>query len=78
MTTFDRPLRAPVSRGASTALRTLVDEVCVLAQALLRPHSVIDEVEEMRALHRDANRIEATQPARAAALRWRASRVGLR
>ena len=32
----------------------------------------------MRALHLNANSIEATDPARAAVLRWRASRVGLR
>ncbi|RZL62747.1 MAG: hypothetical protein EOP81_15400 [Variovorax sp.] len=78
MTTLDRPFRTHFSRRAGTALGTLFDEACVLAEALLSPRSVIDEVEEMRALRRHADRIEATQPARAAVLRWRASRVGLR
>ncbi|MDM0105397.1 hypothetical protein QTH97_10670 [Variovorax sp. J22R24] len=60
------------------ALNTLSEEAQALAQALLSPRSVIEEVEEMRALQVKANAIEAKDPARAAVLRWHASRVGLR
>ena len=60
------------------ALSTLSEEAKALAQALLNPRSVIQEVEEMRALQVRANSIEARDPARAAVLRWHASRVGLR
>ncbi|GAA4359340.1 hypothetical protein GCM10023165_55280 [Variovorax defluvii] len=50
----------------------------MLLDALLSPGRIIEEVEEMRALYQRANRIEATDPHRAAVLRWHASRVGLR
>jgi len=60
------------------ALSILSEEANTLAQALLNPRSVIEEVEEMRALQVKANAIEARDPARAAVLRWHASRVGLR
>ncbi len=72
------------SSGASAAgvllpaLRALADEAVVLVRALLQPGKIIEEVEQMRALQVAADRIEAAQPARAAALRRRASRVGLR
>ncbi|MDM0076012.1 hypothetical protein QTH90_16525 [Variovorax sp. J2P1-59] len=60
------------------ALNTLAEETQTLVQALLSPRSIIEEVEEMRALQVRANAIEARDPARAAVLRWHASRVGLR
>ena len=47
-------------------------------QALLSPGKIIREVEAMRALHVEARRLDATDPEGAAAMRWRASRVGLR
>jgi len=64
--------------GFVGALKTFADEASVLVQALLSPGKIIDEVEQMRALHVEANRIEATDPARAAVLRRDASRIGLR
>ena len=60
------------------ALDALSEEAKTLAQALLNPRAVIQEVEEMRALQVRANAIEHRDPARAAVLRWHASRVGLR
>ncbi len=64
--------------GIAAAGSQLLDEASTLAAALLQPGKVIDEVEHMRALQLEAQRIEATEPARAAALRRRASRIGLR
>ena len=67
--------RAP--GGLAGAFKTFTNEVSLLAGALLSPARIIDEVEQMRALQVDANSIEATDPERAAVLRWRASRIGL-
>jgi len=64
--------------GFVGAFKTLADEASVLAQVLLNPSKVIQEVEQMRALQVEADRIEATDPTRAAVLRRRASRIGLR
>jgi hypothetical protein len=60
------------------SFKLFADEVSVLAQALLNPRKIIDEVEQMRALQLEADRIEATDATRAAVLRRRASRIGLR
>ncbi|WP_395350165.1 hypothetical protein [Variovorax sp. UC122_21] len=69
---------AKLLRRATVVLRRLAFEADMLLGTLLSPNKVIAEVEQMRALQRRADRIEATDPARAAALRWHASRVGLR
>lgn len=58
------------------AWKTLALETRTLLGALLSPNEVIEEVKAMRALQLEADRIEATQPARAAALRHRAARMG--
>jgi hypothetical protein len=60
------------------AFRALVDEACMLAEALLSPRRIIEDVEQMRALQVAADTIEATDPWRADVLRSRASRIGLR
>ncbi|MBT2322252.1 hypothetical protein J7E62_07835 [Variovorax paradoxus] len=78
MPTLDQLSRANAFGGLAGAFKALADEASVLVHALLHPGKIIEEVEQMRALHLDANRIEATNPARAAALRWQASRIGLR
>ena len=62
----------------AAACSGLLDEASLLASSLLRPGKVIDEVERMAALQREAYRVEASDPARAAALRRRMSRIGLR
>lgn len=59
------------------ALKTLAIETRTLLGALLSPNEIVDEVKAMRALQLEADRIEATQPARAAVLRHRAARMGL-
>jgi hypothetical protein len=56
----------------------LVDEVRELVAALINPRRVIAEVEAMSALHRRAVEVEASDPALAARLREKASRIGLR
>jgi hypothetical protein len=60
------------------SIKAFADEAFVLADALLNPRKIIDEVEQMRALQVEADRIEATDPTHAAVLRRRASRIGLR
>lgn len=77
MSVFDHPSRASASGGLIGALNALAVEASVLMQALLSPSSIIQEVHEMRALQTRADGLEATDPARAAVLRWHASRVGL-
>jgi hypothetical protein len=74
---FDHPSRAHPCDGLVGALNALAVEASVLIQALLSPSSIIQEVHEMRDLQTRADGIEATDPARAAVLRWHASRVGL-
>ena len=78
MTTLDQSSSSRAFDGLIGALKALADEALVLAQALLSPRKIIEEVEQMRALQVEAARIEATDPVRAAALRSRASRIGLR
>ena len=60
------------------AFRALVDEACMLAEALLGPRKIIEDVEQMHALQVAADTIEAADPWRADVLRSRASRIGLR
>ncbi len=78
MSTLERSTNPSASGGWAGALKALAIEAGVLLDALLSPGKIIAEVEEMRALQTRANRIEATDPQRAAVLRWHASRIGLR
>jgi hypothetical protein len=78
MSTLDQSSRANAFGGLAGAFKALADEASVLVHALLNPGKIIEEVEQMRALQLDADKIEASNPARAAALRWQASRIGLR
>ena len=79
MSILQRPFGA---RGAADprarALRALAAEVREFVKALLSPGRLIEEVEQMRALHLAAIRVEPSNAARAAWLRSRASRLGLR
>ncbi|OUM03749.1 hypothetical protein [Variovorax sp. JS1663] len=78
MSAFDRSSGSRAFGSWIGAFKALADEAGVLLDALFSPGRIIDEVEEMRALHQRASRIEASDPQRAAVLRWHASRVGLR
>lgn len=60
------------------ALDRMARETSVLLGALLSPGRLVAEVESMRKLHAEADRIEAKQPARAAALRRQAAALCLR
>jgi hypothetical protein len=78
MATMNRPHTVTHrSQLAATAV-AIADEVTTLLLTLVRPSGVIAEVEQMRALQVEAQRIEATQPERAAVLRQRASKMGMR
>ena len=78
MSALDRSTGPRASGSWIGAFKALADEAGMLLDALLSPGRIIEEVEEMRALHQRANRIETSDPQRAAVLRWHASRVGLR
>jgi hypothetical protein len=67
--------RSPRTRRV---LDRLAQESSALLDALLSPGKLVAEVETMRKLQTEADRIEATQPARAAVLRHQAARIGLR
>jgi len=64
--------------GMPAAFKVFVDEATALVEALVNPGKLIREVEQMQALHAQARRIEASEPARAAELRRRAAQLGLR
>jgi hypothetical protein len=79
MTTLHHPpFHASATETFADALKAIVDEALMLAEALLSPNRIIGEVEQMRALQVAADTIEAEDPARAEALRTQASRIGLR
>lgn len=77
MSTLSTPLRSHAPPAVAGAITRLADEASALAQALLSPNKIIEQVEQMQALQAQASRIEAADPARACALRERASRIGL-
>lgn len=59
------------------SFKALGHEVVAFLDAITSPAKIIAEVHEMRALQAEADRVAATDPARAAALRLRASSIGL-
>ena len=63
--------------GVPAGLQRFVVEAVALFDALLHPGRILAEVEQMGALLSAANAVHGTDPARAAALRQRASRIGL-
>lgn len=71
---LSRALPAPVT---NRPWQILMAEASTLLQAIFNPGPLLDEVEQMRRLYRQADRLEATDPSRAASLRRRASRIGL-
>lgn len=75
MTTLQRPIAQDSSPALPAGLRRLAEEVSALLEALLHPARLVAQVEQMRSLQLQADRVEATDPARAAALRRRAARI---
>lgn len=64
--------------GQSTgAFKKFSAEVAAFFGAVLNPRKAIGEVEQMLALYRQADKLEASDPAAAAVLRQRAGRIGL-
>ena len=78
MSTLPRSNADRVFAQFLAGLDRLGDETMTLFEVLLNPRRIIAEVEQMRALQVQAERIEATDPALAAQLRARAARIGLR
>ncbi|MDM0114198.1 hypothetical protein QTI66_18740 [Variovorax sp. J22R133] len=79
MTTLNRTTRGSAAiDGFSAVVEAFAEETFMLLKALASPNKILGEVEQMRSLLTDAHAAEATDPARAAALRRRASRIGLR
>ena len=75
MSAYQQVSRTFPSATAGGALRRFVAEIAALGDAFLYPGRIVRQVEEFGALHAQADRIEATDPASAAALRQRASRI---
>jgi hypothetical protein len=79
MSTFQTPSTTyHASATPSNAFKVFTEEVTQFFKAILSPNALIGEVEQMRALQVEAARIESTDAVRAAALRRRASLIGLR
>ena len=79
MSILQRPLASSRARGARARfLGALAAEARELLKALLSPNALVEEVQQMRALYIAADRVESSNAARAAWLRSRASRTGLR
>lgn len=79
MSILQRPSGSDCASGArARLLGASAAEARELLKALLSPNTLIEEVQQMRALQLAADRVESSNPARAAWLRSRASRIGLR
>jgi hypothetical protein len=63
------------SPAVTAGLHRLGEEVSALLDALLHPGRLVAEVEQIRSLQLQADRIEASDPAQAAALRQSAARI---
>lgn len=75
MATLHRDFVQPHSPALSASLRRLAQEASALLEALLHPGQLVDQVQQIRSLQLQAERIEASDPAAAAALRQRAARI---
>jgi hypothetical protein len=79
MSILQRPSSSSGATGARARfLGALAAEARELLKALLSPNALIEEVQQMRALQLAAERVESSNAARAAWLRSRAARTGLR
>jgi hypothetical protein len=75
MSTLNATISFRQPSALSSVLRSLSTEFVVLVQTLLNPRAMIREVETMRSLQLEAQRIEAINPDRAAALRRRIAQM---
>ena len=75
MTTITTTASLGTTGGIAAAFRAFAAEAAALVQALANPGAVVREVERMRALQIEANRVEARDPLRAATLRRRAAQL---
>ena len=74
MPTLSTTPRSALRADATTP--SWLRQLAVIADTVFNPRRTIGEVERIVALQREAARIEASQPERAAALRAQASRIG--
>ena len=78
MSTAERIFSAAVAPSRlQAAMSVMASEASTLLDALLQPGKVLAEVEQMGKLLVAANAMDARDPARAKALRRRASAIGL-
>ena len=68
-------LHQSASHVGFPGLHRLAEEASALLDALLHPGRLVAQVEQIRKLQLQADRIEATDPTGAAALRQRAARI---
>jgi len=78
VTTFNHRSASSALDDFSAVIDAFAEETFMLLKTLASPSKILGEVEQMRVLLGHANAAEATDPLRAASLRARASRIGLR
>ena len=78
MATIHRPTPLHKPADPPAFFMAVVEEWDALLNAILHPARVVAEVEEVRALLTEADAVEASDPPRAAHLRRRAARIGVR
>lgn len=78
MATIRNPSKLQPVAQTPDVLRVLAEEWLVLVDAVLHPGRIVDEVQQVRALLVEADRLEEQDPAQAAILRRRAARIGTR
>ena len=75
MTTHRTPLFAHAADSLAGPLQRLAEESAVLIRALAQPGPLLRDVDHLGALLAQAHAVEGRDPARAAELRRRASRM---
>jgi hypothetical protein len=78
MAMIQTPARPRPAARIPEIFKVIAEEWSVLFGAFLHPRRLVEEVEHVRALLVEAERIEAEDPLRATMLRRRASRIGVR
>lgn len=76
MSTYQASTAFRHESGLTRGLKSLAVKANAFLDAVLYPGKLIGEVQEMRRLLVEAQRVESTDPDRAAVLRRRAARLG--
>lgn len=78
MNTISTTRSGRLQSGLIRVLQAFAQEAIAFFDAITSPGKIIAEVEHMRALQLQADRVAATDPAHAAALRQQAALTGMR